>query len=265
MITRDEAQTAATAADISQLVWRDEVESTQLLANELLNERSLKKLPALVIAQRQTAGRGRGGNRWWSRGGGLTFSLVVDATAIGVPPQRIAATSIATANGICTAASKLGFPDCQIKWPNDILARGRKLSGLLIDARQQTLVIGVGLNVHKRPTDAPADVTGRSISLAECCGCDIDATETLEVLLIEIIQSLRSLGDDSTDPQSQWNTRSVLNGRHVQINTAAGVVAGNVVGIDFGGELLVQNRAFVQRVASGTVELVSPSLSQHEM
>lgn len=260
MIDREAAQQAASAAGVRQFIWREEVDSTQRLANDLLRQNALTDTPALVVAARQTAGVGRGGNRWWSQGGGLTFSLVVDTDALAIPPDRMTAASIAAADGICNAAQQLGAGNCQIKWPNDVLASGRKLSGLLIDARQQMLVVGVGVNIHQPPTDAPAEVIDRSISLAQCAGRPVNVADTLQSLIREIVLSFRRLGDESTDLLSQWNARSALNHRQVRIETAAGAIAGEVTGIDTGGELLVRSGSAVHRVSSGTVTSIIPPL-----
>src|SRR5262245_50492595 len=113
-----------------------EVDSHHTLAST--NDRALElatrgdpKLPLLVLAERQTLGRGRGANRWWSAPGALTFSLAIDGRLGTTPPQSLPPWSLAAGLAVCEALADL-VPrgDWRVKWPNDIFLSGRKVGGI---------------------------------------------------------------------------------------------------------------------------------------
>ena len=125
-------------------------------------------LPALVVAERQTAGRGRGANRWWSTDGALTFSIAIDAAQLRLSPEQNGLLSLATAVAIVDAIRETTGFTAGIKWPNDVYLNDKKLAGLLIESpRPGRLVIGVGINVANRFDEAPAEVRHRATSLVE--------------------------------------------------------------------------------------------------
>ena len=115
--------------------------------------------PLVVLAELQTAGRGRGSNRWWAGPGALTFSLVVDLEngqrAVG--DTRI---SLATALAVRDALSTFDRTACfQLKWPNDIYLQSRKIAGILLERPAlylNRLVVGIGVNVNNSLQGAPA-------------------------------------------------------------------------------------------------------------
>jgi len=101
----------------------------------------------VVIASRQTAGRGQWGRPWQSPAGGLYLSL---ALAPAVALERSSYFTLASSWGLATSLINLGIP-AQVKWPNDIIVRGKKLGGVLAEARTSgsllgTLIVGLGLN-----------------------------------------------------------------------------------------------------------------------
>ena len=106
--------------------YRDQVASTNTLALDTLAAQPLE-LPALFLTTCQTAGRGRGVNRWWSQPGGLTFSLVVDPLAWQLDPLHWPRISLCTALAVANAVDGFVGPSaCGIKWPNDVWLQGSK-------------------------------------------------------------------------------------------------------------------------------------------
>ena len=120
-------------------------------------------LPLLVLADRQTAGRGRQSNRWWSDAGSLTFSVVVGAGQSRDNRSTPGLESLSAAIAVVEAvAPALPGRDLGICWPNDVIVSGRKLAGILVEVlgnRRQ--VIGIGVNVNNHLQLAPDDVRGR--------------------------------------------------------------------------------------------------------
>lgn len=264
-ITRELAQAAIDQLGWKSLVWLDEVDSTQRVANELAAEASAAP-PILVIAARQTAGRGRGQNHWRSANAALTFSFVIDADSIPLANDQLPAASIAVAAGICNAVERFGDIHCGVKWPNDVYARGKKLSGLLIDVKQRSpslparLVVGVGVNVNHTPVEQDASLAATAVSVRECCSGPVDIGDLLTSLLMHIVQSLEMLAEPADAEMSRWNDRSVLNGREVCIESSTGQLRGRVIGLQNGGQLLLEQQGVSREVITGSVVEISPPL-----
>src|SRR5438128_556633 len=102
----------------------------------------------LVVADEQTAGRGRGANRWWTGAGSLAFSLLFDPSAHGIDRRNLG--MIALAAGVATVeavAPRLPRQPLGLHWPNDVFAAGRKLAGILVEGlRNGRHILGLGLN-----------------------------------------------------------------------------------------------------------------------
>ena len=122
----------------------------------------------VLVANEQTAGRGRRGRSWIaSPGDSLTFSLLW-RFAPGTAPAGL---SLAVGLAVARALQKVGAGDTALKWPNDILRNRRKLGGILVEllpGAPHAAVIGIGINLHL-PADLPADV--RAASAALCAPC----------------------------------------------------------------------------------------------
>jgi BirA family biotin operon repressor/biotin-[acetyl-CoA-carboxylase] ligase len=135
-------------------------------------------LGALVVAQRQTGGRGQRGNVWADTGdGGLAFSVVLLATE---QPRR----SAAVAQAIVEALSPLAPGRLDVKHPNDVLLDGRKVAGVLIEQADGLAVIGIGINVEQETW--PDDLAETAISLRQG-GIDIDRLKVLEQVLPGVV------------------------------------------------------------------------------
>lgn len=209
--------------------------------------------PVLYLAQRQTAGRGRGG-AWWSGDGGLTFSILTGE--IPIAGDQIPRLSLGVGVAVCEAIEPLAGQPIELKWPNDIMARGRKLAGMLIEipaGRPPRLVIGIGINVANSLDQAPEEVRRSAITLTELTA----APNRVEVL-ISVINALQGVLNDlaNGNPKlaDRWRQRSFLDGRQVEIELPGGErMTGIVQSIDDQGALLVATGQGVQRCVSGSV------------
>ncbi len=145
------------------------------------------ELPLLVVAGRQTAGRGRGGNRWWTGPGALCFSLAVDAQTVAADDRSpLVAVAVGLAV-VATVAPRLPHQPVGIHWPNDVLAGSRKLSGILVEVLpNRRHVIGVGLNSNNTMADAPPELRSVACTLRDLSGKEHDQT----ALLIELLQRM---------------------------------------------------------------------------
>lgn len=245
-----------TGSFLAELEFHPELPST--------NDRALMrcldpeaKLPALVLAERQTAGRGRGGNAWWAASGALTFSLILPADRHRLSPQRHPQVSLAIALAVGDAVDAvLGSESVRLKWPNDVYLAGRKVCGILVEAppsRPDVLVIGVGLNVNNAFSDAPAELRSRAASLADVAGRTFDLAGLLQDLLARIDARLFALAQGSLHLPAEWQRRCLLGGRHIAVAAGSQTSFGLCRGIDADGALLLERDGRVQRCYAGVV------------
>ncbi|MEX0654025.1 MAG: biotin--[acetyl-CoA-carboxylase] ligase [Phycisphaeraceae bacterium] len=242
-------------------VWRDYLEwrgkprqvevyrqtgSTQEAGRRLLAAHGRAADGALVIADAQTAGRGRLGRRWFAPAGkALTFSRVCCAAgeAAGTVDRLTFATSVALAEALDRWLA--GVARVDVKWPNDICVGGRKLAGILVETvREQgggtAAVIGIGLNVHVQASDLPADEPGlreRVTSLA-MLGAAGDRLAVLADVADAVDTALRDTAVD--DLLARWRQRCTMLHQHVTLQSDGRRVAGQVLDLDPHAGLIVR-------------------------
>ena len=196
-------------------------------------------LPRLVLAGEQTAGRGRGANRWWSAAGAITASAVV-AFPVGVPAERRPWLALVTGLAIREALSHWATHPVQVKWPNDVYLDGRKVSGILIETSASQLdraVVGFGINVGNRVASAPEEVRRRAVSLVERSAGEMQPVEVLARCLQSLDRWLPKLADRDWNLHADWQPHCLLVGRQVELETAGRKVAGECLGLDSSGAL----------------------------
>jgi BirA family biotin operon repressor/biotin-[acetyl-CoA-carboxylase] ligase len=214
-----------------------------------------------VLADRQTAGRGRGNNRWWSGEGALTFSLLLPNKTLSLPSINISQTSLLVGLAVADAIEQLVPGEtAQLKWPNDVYLRSRKLCGILTEAKSGSagaLVIGVGLNVANSFAAAPEDVRESAISLVEVTTASCERIDLLIIILQQIELQLNRLRSGDSQLQQQWQNRCLLTGQTLQLDTPGRQLVGVCRGIDDQGALLLEVGTSVERCLTGTVTQIS--------
>jgi BirA family biotin operon repressor/biotin-[acetyl-CoA-carboxylase] ligase len=209
---------------------------------------------ATFIADAQTAGRGRGGHAWHSPPGENLYLSIVLRPAVAateIAPITLAA-GLAVARVVERAVS--GGTQVALKWPNDVLANGRKIAGVLVEGqlrgdRVASLVVGIGLNVATRVF--PTELEGRATSLALLGARELDRSSIAAALIAEAgrVASIYE-GAGLAPLLREIRDADFLRGRWVEAGGLTGVAAG----IDDAGRLLVQDAAgVVHAVASGEV------------
>jgi len=182
----------------------------------------------VVTAQEQSAGRGRRGRSWFGApGGALLYSALLR------PLDERPLLPLAVPLAVCEAAERLAPVRCQVKWPNDVWVRSRKVAGVLIEGRPEArdggwAVIGVGLNVSVPAESFPQELRQTAISL--------DGGGGLEEALRELNAALGAwLDRDAADVLAAFRERDALHGRSISWRGGSGTAAG----IDDDGHLLV--------------------------
>jgi BirA family biotin operon repressor/biotin-[acetyl-CoA-carboxylase] ligase len=245
------------------LVRRVELHGELPSTNDLALQRAADEgvlAPLLVLAERQTAGRGRGANRWWSAPGALTFSLLLDAAAANLPTERWPQVSLTAGLAVCEALQRFLPPvEIGLKWPNDVYLLDRKVCGILVETssrRVGMLVLGIGINVNNSFAAAPPDVRAIATSLTDVGHCDYDLTDVLIGVLNQLADRLQLLAAGSDKLWQRWQTFSMLTGRTVHLEAGSRQVTGLCKGIDRQGALILQTESATERFFGGIVRSI---------
>ena len=187
-------------------------ESTQLLVDTSLPE------GALVVADHQTAGRGRLGRSWDApAGAALLFSVLLKPPPEPPTPQLSLVAGIAVAD---TLERTLGL-SVQLKWPNDVMLRRMKIAGCLAEARDGTVVLGIGVNVNQTADQLPENAG----SIRSLTGRTADREELLAMLLRDLDHRYPAWLAGGLDAVYEGlGPRDFLRGRQVTVNGVSGVV-----------------------------------------
>lgn len=232
----------------------DEIGSTNDCARELGAD---GPLPALVVAERQSAGRGRGGNSWWGGDGALLFSVVLDRATVPLPDDRRSLVALATGLAVRSAVVTVHPEvDVRLKWPNDLLVDDRKLCGILVEEANGRTVIGIGLNAENSLSTAPAEVRTRGVSLVDLVDSTVDRSVLLRAILRHLEAEIARLGSMDEDDRldRRWSAHCALTGRVVAVRSHDRLTEGYCEGIDEVGALLLRTSIGRERILSGTVE-----------
>jgi BirA family biotin operon repressor/biotin-[acetyl-CoA-carboxylase] ligase len=196
---------------------------------------------ALVVARRQTAGRGRHGRTWADEdGASLLVSLVLRPA---LPPERLGLVPLAVGVAAAEAVERVADLRPALKWPNDLLLDGRKAGGILVEGqltpgRPATLVVGVGLNVGQ--ASFPPELAGRATSLARAAGRPVEHAPLLAALLDALERHLDGLADGGTTLRAAWEARMAGRGAAVTVafpNTPRPPLSGRALGLAPDGAL----------------------------
>jgi BirA family biotin operon repressor/biotin-[acetyl-CoA-carboxylase] ligase len=219
----------------------------------LLRKRGQLFAPAVVLTSRQTRGRGRGGSTWWSGPGCLTATFVLPIEEHLATHQLPLAAGLAVRNA---AAELTGDDRIALKWPNDVVWRGRKLAGVLCERVGRADLIGIGLNVNIAVGDAPGALRRRLASLLMVAGKPLDMTAVLACVATHLRQTmLRRRHHPFAAMLREYAQHHALTGRRISVVTNTGAITGICDGLDAMGHLLVRTVGGTRRVVSGTVRV----------
>ncbi len=235
-----------------RLYWYPRLRSTNTHAAELRRRGDLYA-PAIVLTGHQIAGRGRGGNSWWSTGEAVTATFVVASEEHHLPQQIPLLAGLAVREAV---AELTGIAEIQLKWPNDILFDGRKLAGLLCERVQRAELIGLGLNVNVDPRKAPQAMRGRITSLSHIAGEELDLTQVLTTIAARLHEALSRRGERFfSERMREYDRHHWLVGRKMSIVGSPGepILSGRCQGVDSIGRLLLKSRTQLHRVIAGHV------------
>ncbi len=257
------AQTISAALTTRRLgrptLWFARVGSTNDVAHELARGGAGDGL--LVVADEQTAGRGRLHRSWWAPPGTcLLMSLLLRP---GLPPARAGQLTMCLGLAAVEAIREVCGLEARLKWPNDVLHDGRKLGGMLAEletaeGRLAYAVIGLGLNVNvdfARP-DAPGSLRLPATSLLTATGAPVDRLALLAALL-RAAEALLARAEAGESLHEAWAARLDTLGRPVVVALAGRTLEGVATGVTPEGALLVRDDGgAIHTVWSGDVQAV---------
>ena len=243
----------------SQIHAFEELPSTSDRAKELAEEGAAHG--EVVIAETQTAGRGRRGRTWVSPPRKNLYLSVVLRPEL--PPARAPELTLVASIAVCDALRQAGV-DAGIKWPNDVLAGGRKVAGILTELaaepdQVQWVVLGIGVNLNARPDDFPPELRDEATSALVERGEPVPRALFAAALLAGLEEWLdRHAEEGFAAIRDGWRARNVTLGREVTVRAEGRVVTGVAEDLDPAGALLVRTEAGVERILSGDVQLLRP-------
>jgi BirA family biotin operon repressor/biotin-[acetyl-CoA-carboxylase] ligase len=216
--------------DPFRILWREKVSST----NDDLRELAEKGMAGglVLIAEEQTAGRGRRGADWFSpRGESLAFSVLLRPVAAKRFWSRL---SLAAGLAVAEELEKF-VPLAEIKWPNDVLIGGKKIAGILVEAGADFVIVGIGINVN---TDTfPEALAATSLKVE--CGRPVPREEVLLEVVSRLARHAGKIENDFGAVLGGIRERCALTGRRVAFTSLGVRREGLAKGIGDGGELLV--------------------------
>lgn len=241
----------------SRIVCYEKIDSTNNEAKRLAAQGA--EDGCVVIAERQTGGRGRLGRTWFSPLGGLWLSLILrPEIAPGDAPKVV----MLAACSVQAALRALGF-EATIKWPNDLLLSGKKVSGILTEMAGQPelvdhIVLGIGINANIPLEAFSEELDATATSLLAEAGKEVDRVVLARRLLVELDARYRRLKrGDFAEILAEWRSACSTLGCEIELSTPTGIVRGRAVDVDELGSLILENAEGIRGTfSSGDVTVI---------
>ena len=243
-----------------RVYYFEELDSTQNFAQQIAADK--KENGTIIIAEKQTSGRGRLDRKWTSPKGGIWFSLIIhpkfDVSSSTLIP-------ILSAVALSKSIKKILGIDTEVKWPNDIILNGKKVAGILVDASVQAnnidyLILGIGINfdIDIKKLEKRLSKTPNFYGVNSLRGNNNKTPPKilLKEFLFQFEKNLSSLDKgEKAKIVKEWTKIAAGIGRKITINTSNGKISGISQGIDTDGALKIKTRKKIERVLVGDVDL----------
>ncbi|WP_336325519.1 biotin--[acetyl-CoA-carboxylase] ligase [Halovenus sp. HT40] len=234
-----------------EIEYHDEIDSTNERARTLADD---GHSDVVVVADRQTGGRGRLDREWASPSGGIWLSLL---SRPDIPPASAPLYTLVAAVAAARAARDAGV-DATIKWPNDVRVGDRKLAGILTEMEGEAdriswLVVGIGLNANVDPEDLPGDQPATSLQ------SEVGAVDRRAVAqtLLEEFWTLSTV--DAEEIMAAWRELASTLGQRVRVETPRETVVGEAVDIKAPGTLVVETEDGLREITAGDCDHLRPA------
>lgn len=238
------------------------IDSTNSEAERLLSYG--EKTPFCIVSSCQEQGRGRLGRNWFSASADNLYLSV--AFAPEMPPKRLQDFTLWAGIHICrTLQARLPGAALQIKWPNDLVCRGRKFAGMLTEAkmdadRTRSIVFGLGLNLNSNPQEYPPEIRRKATSLRAVAGDELPMNRVATEVAAAVCRAYGNcIGNRAPEPlTAAWETLDALAGQDVTARRGLETIMGKAAGIAPDGALRIASPdGSVHTVRAGDVTLSS--------
>jgi len=243
-----------------RVYYFEELDSTQNFAQQIAADK--KENGTIVIAEKQTSGRGRLDRKWTSPKGGIWFSLIIhpkfDVSSSTLIP-------ILSAVALSKSIKKILGVETEVKWPNDIILNGKKVAGILVDASVQAnnieyLILGIGINfdIDTKKLEKRLSKTPNFYGVNSLRGNNNKTPPKilLKEFLFQFEKNLSSLDKgEKAKIVKEWTKKAAGIGRKITINTSSGKISGISQGIDSDGALKIKTKKKIERILVGDVDL----------
>ena len=243
-----------------KIYYFDTIDSTQNFATEISHKKS--EDGSVIISQKQTEGRGRMNRRWITANGGISMSIIIHPKFdVSVSTLFPMAASLALA----TAIQKTMNLNTNVKWPNDVIIKGKKVAGIIVDASIQSnlienMILGVGINfkVDTKNIEKQLKQTKNFYGISSLLKITDDSRplELVQNFLFELEKIIILLNNDKTNQIIQrWEKISNTIGKKVSIKTNDGIITGIAKKINGDGSLNIIKNGKMQKILTGDISI----------
>jgi BirA family transcriptional regulator, biotin operon repressor / biotin---[acetyl-CoA-carboxylase] ligase len=242
-----------------QIYYYDRVDSTNSLAKNIIKDKKINLQEGfIIIANEQSAGRGRLGRTWHSPHGGIWMSIVLFPD---LEPAYISKITLMTAVVLIQSLKTLFNISVSIKWPNDIIIEDKKLCGILTEMSAESdrinyVVVGIGINANIKTENFPKEIREKSISLEEILSKQISKIE-LTRLLFENFEKYYDLllRKQFSNILKEWKLNAHTLGKRITVMSGEQFISGEAVDISTEGALVIRTKDGNKvHILSGTVQ-----------
>jgi len=241
-----------------EIYYFPELKSTNIIAKEkALHGAEGINEGTLIIAERQSAGKGRLGREWFSPAGGIWFSIILYPQ---LSPSYISRITLMTAVAVVKAIKICTQIKSQIKWPNDILINEKKVCGILTEMSAELdvinwVVVGIGINVNIDHREFPEDIQENTISLKEASGEEVLRVKLVQTFLQEFEKYYEILKRrEFSSVLKEWKLYSHTLGKKIRVDMGERIISGEAVDINEEGALILKKEdGELVEIISGTI------------
>jgi len=241
-----------------QAYYFDSIDSTQNQALKMAQD--VANDGTIIVAAKQTGGKGRDGRKWMSPKGGIWISIILH------PKFDISITTlfpIASSLALSLAIEKVFSIKPELKWPNDLTIKGKKVAGMLVDVslesnKIENLVLGVGINFNVNAKQIEKSLKGTpnfyGVSSLSDQKQNIKPVQLVQAFLLELEKIYKNLHEKQIKKIiSKWTSRSSTIGKNVELNTIGSKIKGKAIKIDDDGSLVVSENNKIHKVIAGDI------------
>ncbi len=241
-----------------EIFYFSETESTNLIAKEkIISKKEVIKEGTVIIAEKQKAGKGRLGRQWFSPRGGIWLTIILYPP---LSPAYIPRITLMTAVTVVKAVKEYTSITLEIKWPNDLINKEKKIGGILTEMNAELdrinwVIVGLGLNVNIDLQDFPPELKSKSNSLKEILGKNVSRVRLGQCILQEFEKYYERLKREEFLPiLEEWKTYTSTLGKDVKLDIGGKIMQGKAIDVNSDGALILRKEnGELTEIISGTL------------